>query len=312
MSGIQQQFEQPLWKLFFGLSRTPHGLLDVATPAMAALLCLGAFPPGPVMIVGLITAFAGYNAVYALNDLIDYATDCERISLQERASSAFHVDEVLVRHPIARGFLPFRKGLAWCLVWSAIAILGAFWLNPICVVIFAASVGFEAIYCRLLRITHLKVIPSALVKASGGLAGVFAVDPSPSVGFVAVLLLWLAAWEIGGQNVANDIIDREDDLKVAARTTATVKGIPESVFRAVVAVSMACFGGVAVYWLAGPDVGILYPVGALFIGWYLLIVPARGLYFSPGPDTAAELFNKASYMPVCFLFLTAAAILIPI
>ena len=59
------------WKLFLGLSRTPHGILDMATPPMAALLWLGHFPPFLVVIVGLITAFAGYTAVYALNDLID-------------------------------------------------------------------------------------------------------------------------------------------------------------------------------------------------------------------------------------------------
>lgn len=312
VSHSERKTDHPLWKLFLGLSRTPHGLLDVATPAMAALLCLGHFPEMLVIIVGLITAFAGYNAVYALNDLIDYSTDCERISLREGSSGLFHVDEILVRHPIAQGLLSFRLGLAWCLGWSAIAVLGAFWLNPMCVVIFGASVGFEALYCRLLRITHLKVIPSAIVKASGGLAGVIAVDPSPSTGFLAILLLWLAAWEIGGQNVANDIIDREDDLKVDARTTATVKGVLESVFRALVAVSMAYFGGVVVYWLAGAGVGIVYPIGALALGWYLLMAPAQRLYFTPGPDTAAQLFNRASYMPLCFLILTGAAILIPL
>jgi len=306
----EQELDHRLWKLFLGLSRTPHGLLDVATPAMAALLCLGHFPAIPVIVVGLITAFAGYNAVYALNDLIDYSTDCERISLRERSAGLFHMDEVLVRHPIAQGLLSFRLGLIWCIAWSLVAVLGSFWLNPLCVVIFGASVGFEALYCRLLRITHLKVIPSAIVKASGGLAGIIAVDANPSSGFVAILLLWLAAWEIGGQNVANDIIDREDDLKVNARTTATVKGVPESVFRVVVAVSMACFGGVSIYWLAGAGVGILYPIGALVLGWYLLIAPARRLYFAPSHDTAAQLFNRASYLPVCFLVLTGAAILI--
>ena len=71
------------WKLFLGLSRTPHGVLDVATPAMAAVLWLGHIPAAPIVIVGLITAFAGYTAVYALNDLVDYRVDTERLSLRE-------------------------------------------------------------------------------------------------------------------------------------------------------------------------------------------------------------------------------------
>jgi hypothetical protein len=62
-------------KLFLALSRTPHGLLDLATPALAALLCYGGLPPFGVIILGLLTGFAGYTAVYALNDLVDYRVD---------------------------------------------------------------------------------------------------------------------------------------------------------------------------------------------------------------------------------------------
>ncbi len=300
------------WRLYLGLSRTPHGLLDVATPAMAALLWLGTFPSWTVVVVGLVTAFAGYNAVYALNDLIDYRVDCDRIAQKGDKPVFFHVDEVLVRHPIAKGLLTFQQGLVWCCAWAAVAIIGAMWLNPICVSVFFMSTFFEALYCRLLKVTHLKVIPSAIVKSSGGLAGVLAVDPSPELGFVAVLLLWLAAWEIGGQNIANDIVDRDDDLKVSAKTTATVLGIEESVFRSVSAVSMAAFGGLIIYWLAGKGVGYVYPVGAILLGWYLLLTPARKLFLDPGPATASDLFNKASYMPASFLVLTAVSILAPI
>ena len=72
-------------KLFFALSRTPHGLLDMCTPAFGALLWLGHFPPLYVIILGLITTFAGYTAVYALNDVIDYEADREKA-----AAGGFH------------------------------------------------------------------------------------------------------------------------------------------------------------------------------------------------------------------------------
>jgi len=62
-------------KLFFALSRTPHGLLDMCTPAFGALLWLGQFPPIFTIIIGLITTFAGYTDVYALNDVVDYKVD---------------------------------------------------------------------------------------------------------------------------------------------------------------------------------------------------------------------------------------------
>ena len=296
------------WKLFLGLSRTPHGILDMATPPMAALLWLGHFPPFPVVIVGLITAFAGYTAVYALNDLIDHRVDKERMSFRDRSTDMPTVDEIMVRHPVAQGMLSFESGFWWFAFWAIVALAGAWWLNPFCAGLFVVSASLEGLYCKLLRITHLKIIPSALVKASGGLAGVYAVDPSPSLGFVAVLCLWLAAWEVGAQNIANDIVDMEDDARVSARTTLTVKGMPESVFVMLAAISMAASAGIALYWMAGNGVGWLYPIGAALLAWKLLLEPARQVYYHPGPVAAASLFDKASYMPVGFLLLVVISI----
>ena len=67
-------------KLFLALSRTPHGLLDLATPALAALLWYGGLPPFGVIALGLLTVFAGYTAVYALNDVVDYRVDAEKLT----------------------------------------------------------------------------------------------------------------------------------------------------------------------------------------------------------------------------------------
>jgi len=296
------------WELFLGLSRTPHAILDMATPPMAALLWLGHFPPASVVVIGLITAFASYTAVYALNDLIDCRVDKERMSFRDRATDMPTVDEIMVRHLVAQGMLSFASGFWWFALWAIVALAGAWWLNPFCAGLFMAAASLEGLYCKLLRITHLKIIPSALVKASGGLAGVYAVDPNPSLGFVAVLCLWLAAWEVGAQNIANDMVDMEDDSRVSARTTLTVKGMPESVFVMLTAIAMAASAGIALYWLAGNGVGWLYPVGAALLAWKLLFEPARRVYYHPGPAAAASLFDKASYMPVSFLVLAVISI----
>ncbi len=301
----------PRWKLYFGLSRTAHGILDAATPGMAALLLLGHFPPISIVVVGLITAFAGYTAVYALNDLIDYRVDRERLSVSERTGAVFHVDEVMAQHPVAQDMLSFKSGLVWCASWAGVALVGAWWLNPVCALLFVVSAALEATYCKLLRVTHLKIIPSVAVKSIGGLAGVYAVDPSPSPAFMAILVLWLSAWEVGGQNIANDIVDMEADLRVGAKTTLTVKGLSESVFRLTAAVSMAAVSGVAIYWVAGAGVGWLYPIAAAVLGWVLLLKPARKVYFEPGKVTAAALFNRASYLPVSFLVIVTISLYVP-
>lgn len=295
------------WKLYFGLSRTAHALLDSMTPAMAALLWLGHFPPTSVVVVGSITAFAGYTAVYALNDLVDHRIDRERLALRDESQGVFHVDEVVAQHPVAQGMLTLGRGLIWCGAWSLVALIGAWWLNPVCAFLFVVSGILEAIYCKLLRVTHLKIIASVAVKSIGGLVGVLAVDPSPSLGFLALLIFWLAAWEVGGQNIVNDIADMEEDSRVAAKTTLTVKGLREAVFRVVVACSIAAISGVAIYWVAGRGVGWLYPVGAAALGWALLLQPARRLYYEPGRPAAASLFNRASYMPAAFLALTVVS-----
>ncbi len=300
------------WKLFLGLSRTPHGALDLAAPALGALLWLGRFPDISIIVVGIVTAFAGYTAVYALNDLVDYPVDKKRLSLKGESTERFHVDEVMARHPIAQGLLSYRRGLLWFAVWAAIALAGAWWLNPFCAFLFVLCAALEALYCMLLRVTHWKIVPQTIVKATGGLAGLYAVDPDPAFGFAALLFLWLAAWEVGGQNIANDIVDMEDDRRVGARTTATVLGLDTAVLILISAVSMAAFGGVAVYWVASGGVGAIYPIAAVILGYVLLLKPAAAVYRNPGPDPAAELFNKASYVPVAFLTLTVLAILTPI
>ena len=86
-------------KRFLALSRTPHGLLDMATPAFAVLLYLGGFPPVHVVIIGLITAFAGYTAVYALNDIIDFRNDIAQIG-ESVLTAENYLDSLMVRHPM--------------------------------------------------------------------------------------------------------------------------------------------------------------------------------------------------------------------
>ena len=76
----------------------------------------------------------------------------------------------------------------------------------------------EAVYCLLLKVTHLRTLVSGGVKTAGAIAGVFAVDPRPSPIFLFMLFLWLFLWEIGGQNVPNDWSDIEEDRRLNAKT----------------------------------------------------------------------------------------------
>ena len=296
-------------RLFLALSRTPHCLLDLATPALAALLWLGGLPPLSVTVLGLITVFAGYTAVYALNDVVDHRSDREKLS-QGKVEDGDYLDAAYARHPMAQGLLSFQEGLLWTGAWALVALLGAYWLNPVCALIFLAGCLIEAIYCLMLGVTSLRTLVSGVVKTLGGIAAVLAVDPSPSPAFLLALFLWLFFWEIGGQNIPADWHDLEADSRLQAKTIPVQFG-PRGA-GAVILVCLACSVVLSGVVLRLSPAGLSLPWLALWlgVGLYLLCLPALRLYRTQARSQASLLFNQASYYPLallslCMLGLTA-------
>jgi 4-hydroxybenzoate polyprenyltransferase len=288
-------------KLFFALSRTPHGLLDMCTPAFGALLWLGHFPPVQTIVIGIITTFAGYTAVYALNDVIDYKADREKAAMGGFSSSGNDLDSIIVRHPMAQGLLSFKEGLLWALSWSLLALIGAYILNPVCVLIFLCGCALETLYCILWRVSPFRTIVSGAVKTSGALAAVFAVDPQPSGMYLIGLFLLLFFWEIGGQNIPNDGFDVEDDRRFDARTIPVVYGIQTANVIIVAAVMLTLLMGTVIFYLSWTIHFIGFILMSLAVGVYLLLLPALRLYQSGTRSHAMMLFNRASYYPVALL-----------
>lgn len=291
------------------LSRTPHGLLDMATPAFAALLWLGHFPTLKVILTGIITAFAGYTAVYALNDLIDYRVDKEKIQQSGLGDPGDYLDAPSIRHPIAQGALSFKEGLLWVLAWAVLAVIGAFILNPICVLIFTVGCALETVYCLMLRITHLRCIVSGVVKTSGGIAAVFAVDPHPSPSFLIVLFLWLFFWEIGGQNVPNEWTEMKVDERIGAKTLPVRFGPERTSMIILAALMLTIVINVILFRLASGSFELPFVVASFMAGVYLLMVPAFQLYKTKQPGHALVLFNRASFYPLAMLVLITIKIL---
>jgi 4-hydroxybenzoate polyprenyltransferase len=291
--------------LFLALSRTPHGLLDMATPCLAALLWLGAFPPLKVVLVGILTVFAGYSAVYALNDVIDYRSDKKKMEEGLFQDSDYYLDGAIVRHPLARGLLGLKESLVWTFAWAFVAMAGAFILNPVCVLVFVGGCALEVIYCLLWKRTWMRSIVSGGVKSSGAIAALFAVDPDPSFGFLLILFLWLFFWEIGGQNIPNDWEDLEGDKHLQAKTIPVRFGTDLSaVF--VMGCLLLVLAMNAVLLCLTPF-GLQWPFLSvcLIAGAYLLIAPAWRLYKTRERVEAINLFNRASYYPFALLVLVA-------
>jgi 4-hydroxybenzoate polyprenyltransferase len=296
-------------KLLLALSRTPHGLLDMATPPLCALLWLGYFPQPTVILLGLLTSFAGYTAVYALNDLIDYRSDKEKIMRGGLLDGSDDLDAVIVRHPLAQNLLNIREAVIWTVAWALVALVGAYFLNPVCVLIFFGGCALEAVYCLLLRVSYLRTFISGAVKTSGGLAALFAVDPNPSLGFLVVLFGWLFCWEIGGQNIPNDWIDTEEDRHLQAETVPVRLGPDKAIALILIALVMTVVLNILLLRLAPAGFGLPSVLACGLSGLCLLLWPAYHLYREKSRSSALTLFSRASFYPVALLAIVTLKIL---
>lgn len=308
-TSLQNQSTLSCLKLFLALSRTTHALLDIATPCLAALVWLNAFPPINTIILGVGTALAGYLSVYALNDVVDYRLDREKARSSSLPGAVGDLDSLYVRHPMARGLLSLKEGLVWTGVWALVALAGAYLLNPVCVLIFLLSVILEVLYCLILQVSHLRIIISGAVKTMGGVAAVFAVDPNPSDSFLLILFLWLFFWEAGGQNIPNDLTDVEEDAQLKAKTIPVRFGPNGARMMILASLFAAVILSIVLFNLRAVPRSPVYMVGALVIGIYFLLVPGWRLYAMKTRAEAARLFNRASYYPLALLVMVAAGVL---
>jgi 4-hydroxybenzoate polyprenyltransferase len=300
----------PKLKYFFALSRTPHGILDLATPALAALLWHGAFPSFRVVFIGLLSAFAGYTAVYAVNDLMDYHPDKQKLEKGILGDGWGDLDAVVVRHPLARGFLTYKEGLFWAIAWSIPALIGAYLLNPFCLLFFLIGCILEMSYCLLWNTSPFRSLISGTVKTVGGLAAVFAVDPHPSPVFLILLFLWVFFWEIGGQHLPNDWMDMEEDRLVQAKTIPVVLGTTWAnsiIFPSLLL--LVALNGVLV-GLSPLRGEFLALTACLVLGIYLLLWPGYRLIKTKARPQAAHLFNRASYYPMAVLVVISLSLMI--
>jgi 4-hydroxybenzoate polyprenyltransferase len=288
-------------QFFFALSRTHHGVLDMMAPVFAALVYLGRFPGQNIVIAGVVTVFAGYTAVYALNDIAGYKDDKKNI--QPAPKTGIDLDSILVRHPLARGMLSFNLAALWAGFWSILAILGAYYLNPVCILIFMGGAILEVIYCFLLKISYLRVIISGFVKSAGPVAAVFAVDKTPDPLFIFLLFVFFFLWEAGGQNIPNDYSDMDEDLRLNAKTLPLMFGPKITCFLILGLLSTALLIMTLVLFISPVDLGFLsyliFGTGSFF----LLILPAVKLLNTRRNQAAMDLFNRASYYPFFLLSL---------
>ena len=300
-------------KLFLALSRTPHLLIDIATPAVAALLYLGAFPPMKVVLLGIIAAFSGYTAVYALNDLVDHKIDRESMSrraVDDSEKVEGYLDSLFMRHPIAQGKLSLKMGLAWALAWALVSFTTAYMLNPVCAFILCLGVVLETLYCILVKVSQLRILVSGTVKTLGAMAAVFAVAPQPSPGLTLLLFSWIFFWEIGGQKLPADWHDIEEDRRGGAKTIPAWLGRRTTGRFIMIALIISILINVALF-AASPASMSPWLVSLAVLAWiFLLLKPAWRLNVTLDQGDVHAFFNRSSWYPFTMLIIVGLNLII--
>jgi 4-hydroxybenzoate polyprenyltransferase len=296
--------------VYLALSRTPHGLLDLAGPFCAALLCRGGLPPLSVVALGILTVFAGYTAVYALNDIVDYRSDKRQLEGSGRDERVQYLDAAFIRHPLARGCLSLPGAIAWFVGWAVVAFAGAWALNPVCAWLLVAGCLLETAYCLLLTVSHLRALINGVVKALGPLAAAYAVVPEPSPWFLAGLFAWVFTWEIGGQNIPADWHDAKRDALTGARTMPVVLGFGRASRLAVALLAAALVLSAPLLALSPLAVSAPLVLVACLGGAFLMLPPALTLAASLDDAQAAALFNRASAYPALVLAVLVIQLLV--
>jgi 4-hydroxybenzoate polyprenyltransferase len=288
-------------KRFFALSRTTHGILDIATPSFCVLLWLGDFPQWQVILLSLLTAFAAYTAIYALNDLVGIAGDREKFI--GGINAGYSVEASDLRYPLAQNVLSNRDGLLWFAGWFALALIGSYILNPAIVIILVAAAILEVVYCLLFKVTYLRTLVSGLVKSSGPIAAVFAVDHTPTSYLLILIFAWVFFWEIGGQNVPADWNDTVEDRRVNGKTIPLLFGFEKAGLIVMTALVLTVIMSGFLPLISPANLGTVYVLASWLIGYILLLKPGLELYKLKAGGQAARLFDKASYYPLSQLLL---------
>lgn len=294
---------------FFALSRTTHGVLDMAAPAFCALLWLGRFPAWQTIALSLFTAFAAYTSIYALNDLLGIQCDRQKVE-GATLSRGYAVEASTLRHPLAQGILSVQGGIAWMAAWMVVALIGSYILNPAIVLILVVAAGLEAAYCKLQYVTYLRTLVSGLVKVAGPVAAVLVVDRNPEPLRLLVLIGWLFLWEIGGQNIPSDWNYTEQDRRASAQSVPIRFGLKTAAIIVVTLLGLAAILGASLPLISPVPLGWTYVLVSIVCGLLLLLRPAVQLARNEAGELAARLFDRASYYPLSQLLLIAATLLL--
>jgi 4-hydroxybenzoate polyprenyltransferase len=199
--------------------------------------------------------------------------------------------------------------MMWTALWGLIALVGAALLNPVCAAIFIVGAILEMIYCKSYGYSQWKILIAATVKNLGSLAAIYAVNPDPPLQFILIIFIWIALWEVGGQNIPNDLVDMGEDRRLGGKTIPVVYGPNLSVLIILITLVASFVMGLGLVFLSPLAFKGAYLVGAIVSGLLFLLLPLKKFLAERGTTRAINLFNQASLYPVGIFGTTVLCIL---
>lgn len=299
-------------KALYGFSRGTQATLSVAQPLTVVLLASENVSPWRFAAMTL-AALTGFFAVFAANDLLDVRLDRRGFD-HLRPHDGPDIDSAGGRHPLARGKLSTGPAVLWVTGLGLVAVAVCAMLSWVCVVLFLAAAALEGVYCLLATVTCYKTLLSGIMVATGACAGWFAVTSEIDPLRLGLVVLWMAAWEIGGRNIPNDLADVDEDTPLGIRTLPVVHGARAAAVWACAALVLSAAAGTGLLLFSFPALGVgaagavLGVTGAVAASGYTLIAPGVRLLRQPDAATALAVFNRATFHPVLVLAAVAAGL----
>ena len=278
------------------LSRGHDAVLSLAQPALGAVLAVGGVPGLRVSLVGLAAAICGFLAVFALNGLLDRRFERAPGTPAGIARGVPRRPRAVAerRRPLASAAPGPRLVIVWVVSLGVLCGVLTATLSPLCLAFVCVAVALDVVYCALRAVTAWKTLVAGIAVGLVGLAGWTAAAP---LSWRALTVFgFLALWEIGGRDIARDLVDVDADRRRGATTVATVYGTA-SAARAACVLGFATLGATITLPMPG---GMLNDL-ALGTGILLVAWPGAKLWHEPTSAEAASYVDWVRLYPAAVL-----------
>ncbi|UMZ12175.1 4-hydroxybenzoate octaprenyltransferase [Pseudomonas sp. MPFS] len=278
------------WQPYARLMRLdrPIGTWLTLLPALAALLLsAGRVPEVRLVLVFTLGALLMRSAGCSINDILDRRFDAQVNRTRQR--------------PLANGSLSLHQALACLGIQLLLAAALLLTLQPLTVLLALCCLPLTLIYPLLKRFTHW---PQAFLGAVFNWGVLMASVETTGTLQPSALALWLGClfWQLG-YDTLYAYSDREDDLRMGLRSTATLfAGHGKAWIASFYATTLVCWGIAGVLAGASPGFFILLLPIALSLAYQL------GQFSPDDPGPCNQLFRSNCHIGVLLLAGASVAI----